>query len=226
MFFSKKNQKRVSCENCGRQTEKKYKFCPGCGNNLSDTKKEKDDFGFLGKDDFMSFEQFENSVPQKLTITDKLIGSVMNSMMKNLDKQFKEQFKNFEKESENTEIRTLPNGIKIKISGPFYIKQKRKVQQVQPRTINNEQTKKMSALPREKAKTSVKRFGDKIIYELSIPGVESPQDIFISKLESGYEVKAIGNKKIYVNSIPLNLPLRRYSIDNNKLSVEFFAHDN
>ena len=83
----------------------------------------------------------------------------------------------------------------------------------------------MSTLPREKAKTNVKRLGDKIIYELATPGVSSPEDIFISKLETGYEIKAIGSKKIYVNSIPINLQLKNYSISKSKLSVEFKAQE-
>jgi len=83
--------------------------------------------------------------------------------------------------------------------------------------------KKMGSLPRAKAKTSVKRFGNKVVYELSTPGVISAEDVFISKLESGYEIKAIGDKKVYVNSVPINLPLKKYSIVNNKLLFEFLA---
>ncbi len=91
------------------------------------------------------------------------------------------------------------------------------------RPIDWEQLKKMGSLPRTEAKTSVKRFGDKVVYELATPGVNSANDVFVSKLESGYEIKAIGNKKIYVNSVPINLPLRKYSILKNKLLVEFVS---
>ena len=57
---------------------------------------------------------------------------------------------------------------------------------------------------------------------MKAPGIESVEDVFISKLESGYEVKAIGKKKVYVNSLPVNLPLRGYGIDVSKgLMVEF-----
>lgn len=62
---------------------------------------------------------------------------------------------------------------------------------------------------------------DKVIYELAVPGVQSVQDIFISKLESGYEVKAIGKRKVYVNSLPVNLPLKKYSITDKQVIVEF-----
>jgi len=79
----------------------------------------------------------------------------------------------------------------------------------------------MSDLPRTEAKTSIRRIGDRLIYELNTLGVNSPQDIFISKTESGYEIKALGSKKVYVNSIQIDLPLRGYALQKNKLLVEF-----
>ena len=221
MFFNNKNKKSEKCENCGEYTQKKFSFCPSCGNSLNDTMKEKEDFGLLGKDDFS--EVAPESPFQNLTITDKLVGSIMNSMMINLDKQFREM----EKQMENAEIKTFPNGVRIKISGPFSMQPARQQKQKLPKpTVEPETMKKISSLPREKAKTSVKRFGNKIVYEMATPGVSSIQDIFISKIESGYEVKAVGNKKVYVNSIPLNLPIRKYSIINDKLSVEFVSQEN
>jgi hypothetical protein len=59
----------------------------------------------------------------------------------------------------------------------------------------------MGKLPRAKAKSSSKRLGDRLVYELVTPGVTSPKDIFISKLESGYEIKAIGQKKVYSKNL-------------------------
>ena len=79
----------------------------------------------------------------------------------------------------------------------------------------------MSNLPRAPAKTSVRRLSDKVVYELSAPGIESVEDVFVSKLENGYEIKAIGGKKVYVNSLPVNLQLKGFSISENKLLVEF-----
>jgi len=225
MFFNKKTNKKQKCENCGSLNEKKFSFCPSCGNNLTDHRWEKEDFGILGRDD-LTENEVDNQMPQNFTLTDKLIGSVFNSLMKNLDKQFKDQFKEMEKQFDNTEIKNLPNGIRIKISGPFQPNQNGTKQKViKNNTINSSQIKKMSSFPKEKAKTNVKRFGNKIVYELTTPGVASPQDIFISKLESGYEIKAIGDKKVYVNSIPINLPIRKYSILKNKLSVEFLSNN-
>ena len=89
------------------------------------------------------------------------------------------------------------------------------------KNLTDEQLKKMSGLPRTKAKMTMRRLSNKIIYELNTPGINSTEDVLLAKLESGYEVKAIGEKKVYVNSIPVNLPLQGFSIQDNKLIVEF-----
>jgi hypothetical protein len=218
MFFKNKKENSRKCENCGTRSDEKFSFCPFCGNSFIDPMKEKLDYGLLGKNDME-----ENAFPiGNSGFTDKLFNSLLSTMMKSLDKQLQNQFKDFNN-SEKTEIKTLPNGIRIKISGPFMEKPEKQIKALE---IKPEKLKRMSSLPREKAKTNVKRLGDKIVYELSTPGVSSREDIFISKLESGYEIKAIGDSKVYVNSIPLNLPLKKYSITDNKLSVEFFSKEN
>ena len=89
--------------------------------------------------------------------------------------------------------------------------------------VSEKQFEKMNSLPRVKAETKVKRINDKIVYELETPGIESPNDVFVSKLESGYEIKAIGDKKVYVNTLPINLPLKAMSLNKEKLFIEFVS---
>lgn len=220
MFFGKKNSEKEKCENCGSLVEQKHSFCAYCGNALEDTMSEKEDFGMLGKNDFT--ESSPMNSPAGFGITDKLINSLMNSMMKNLEKQFKDAEKGF---SNSNEIKSFPNGIKIKISGPFPNKEKKPAPQIKQKPVTEEQIKKISVLPREKAKSHVKRLGNKIVYELATPGVSSLEDIFVSKLESGYEIKAVGEKKVYVNSIPINLPMKSYTLAKNKISFEFLSQN-
>src|SRR3990172_3572410 len=144
----------------------------------------------------------------------------MNSMIKALDKQMKEGAEPiFEG---NADIEHSPNGIKIKIGIP----QGKQNRQQKPKhsikkQITEAQLEKMSNLPRAPAKTSVRRLSDKVVYELSAPGISSTDDVFVSKLENGYEIKAIGGKKVYVNSLPVNLQLKGLVISDNKLLVEF-----
>lgn len=222
MFFNKKDKKQRKCENCSSYTDKKYSFCPHCGNSFIDLEKERADFGLLGKNGGEEEMPFPVS---DFGFFGKAMSSMLNSLMKDFDKEVREQEKLDEREMQNTEIRSFPNGVKIKITGP--IMKKQRIMKKENEVLNNyqdigeEQIKKMSSLPREKAKANVKRLGNKVIYELSTPGVLSPQDVFVSKLESGYEIKVIGSKKIYINTLPINLPLNRYAIAKDKLLVEF-----
>ena len=122
--------------------------------------KEREDFGLLGRDDFDEGE--EELSMSGFGVMDKLVNSMFNSLMKNLDKQFKNQFRELA-DSENTEVRTFPNGVRIKISGPFDASgAKRNLRprpvKVERRQIDEGQLKRMSSLPRAIAKASVKRF--------------------------------------------------------------------
>ena len=121
------------------------------------------------------------------------------------------------------EITQLPNGIQIKI-GPK--RQPNNVKESKVRVINDEQRDRMTKLPRSQAKTEVRRMSHGVVYELLTPGVDTVEDIFVSKVESGYEVKALGKKKVYFNSLQINLPLRKYSIKDNKLTMEFGLEHN
>ena len=212
MFFKKKSDKD-KCGNCNLRVSEKFSFCPYCGENLIDGEKFAEDYGLLGKGKEFSDVQNESS---GFGITDKLIGSLMNSLMKNLDKQFKQMDKGFDK----GDFQRLPNGIRIKI-GPAM---KRPQKGVYQRAVTDKQLEKMNSLPRKKAESKVKRLNDSIVYELDTPGIESAQDVFVSKLESGYEIKAIGGDKVYVNSLPVNLPLKSLSLNKDKLFVEFLMY--
>lgn len=215
MFFKKK-KKTIECEECGSKIEVKYSFCPYCGASMYEEEYENpEDFGMLGREDIG--ESMEESQFPSMGITDKILGSLVNNLVRTLSKEMKGVEK-----TENAEIKSFPNGIRIRI-GPG-VSQKvegKSNQKSTSKELSAKQIKKMSELPRTTAKTNVKRLTDKIVYELAATGVKSKEDIFISKLESGYEIKAIGTKKVYVNTIPLNLPIRNLSLTDKKLLLEF-----
>src|SRR3989344_6448682 len=111
MFFNNKSKKNnMKCDNCKSKIDDEYSFCPYCGNVLFDPEKRSHDFGMLGKDD-----SFDDSLMRKkiseanLTITDKMISSLMNSFMKSINQQFNE--------GDRSEMkgRGIPRNIKIKI---------------------------------------------------------------------------------------------------------------
>lgn len=214
MFFKHKSKKTEECPWCNVQIENKFSFCPHCGFSLTDKEKEFKDFGILGKRDLTDEEMIgKNIMPVNLGALDKMFFSIFNSLVKTMDQQIKQ--------NDNVNIKSFPNGVKIKIGFQKPIKIQENKDENKVKVITEKQLKKISELPRVKAKTAMRRIGDSIIYELATPGITSPEDIFLAKLESGYEIKAIGNKKIYVNSLPINLPIKKIHLHNDKVLVEF-----
>ncbi len=215
MFNSKK------CSRCGGKLKEVYSFCPYCGIDLRNSEADIRDFGMLGKNDEVFGAPLVGGLGG-MGITEKMFNSVFTALMKNFEKQMQGMNQGDELDNMGPEIERIPNGIKIKL-GNFGMKPVHHHHEKKPqkKVITDEQIQRMSKLPREEAKADVRRLSDKVVYELKTQGVENVNDIFVSKLENGYEIKAIGKTKVYVNSIPVNLPIRQYSIKDNKLSVEF-----
>ena len=212
MFFKKKSRKNEEmCPECKSVISNKFSFCPYCGEGLIDEEQYAQDFGILGKNDLEDEEIIENAFVNSMGITDKIIGTLMNSLMKNLEMQFKE--------ANNAEMKNPPNGIRIRI-GPSQPNADHGNMQMN-RPLTDKQLEKMSNLPRVEAKSQVRRLSDKVVYELNTLGVESLNDVFVSKLETGYEIKAIGKNKVYVNNFPANLPLKKFALRDKGLTVEF-----
>ena len=69
-------------------------------------------------------------------------------------------------------------------------------------------------------KTNLKRFGDKIVYEIEMPETKSFKDILINQLESSIEIKAIGKTKAYFKIIPINMLITNQKLSEGKLILE------
>ena len=65
-------------------------------------------------------------------------------------------------------------------------------------------------LPKKQPETNVRRFSNKVVYEIDIPGVESIKDVSISQLENSIEIKAVAKKNAYEKIIPIGLPISKY----------------
>lgn len=208
MFSSKK------CQRCEGKIKDEYSFCPYCRLDLRNPEADLNEFGMLGKNDNIHGAPLLGG--GGMGISDSVFNSILNNVMKMMENQMK-NLNDKSDFSDKPEVTQLPNGIQIKI-GP---KRSSKVEDSKIRVINENQRERMAKLPRGQAKTEVRRLSDKVVYELSTPGVDSVEDIFVSKVESGYEVKALGKKKVYFNSLQVNLPLKKYSIKDNKLTMEF-----
>ncbi|MGV8142696.1 MAG: hypothetical protein ACP5NS_03610 [Candidatus Pacearchaeota archaeon] len=214
MFGSKK------CERCTGKLKDEFSFCPFCGLDLRNPTTEARDFGMLGKNDSVFGAPMlgggATGLPGDFSNIFAQVMKMMEGQIKNMNPE------NLDFGDSKPEVRRLPNGFQIKI-GPAMQQHnhKQKAPEVKPRVISEEQRARMVKLPRAEAKTQVRRLSDKVIYELVTPGVETTDDIFVSKVESGYEVKAVGNKKVYLNSLQIDLPIKKYSVKDNRVTIEF-----
>jgi hypothetical protein len=194
------------CPSCAKTIEKKFRFCPYCGESLKRVQEEKD-YGLLGREDSTDLFRNETKLPFGME-------KVMNSLVKQLEKQMNE----IEKSGQGP----LPRGFKIKIStGNPQIKQI--TQSQKPLVTDNfteEEIRERIKLPKVEAKSKVRRLSDRIIYELTTPGVKSPKEVLISKLASGIEIKAYSKEKCYTKSIPMTLEILQYYIKDEKLMIE------
>jgi len=220
--------KKKECNKCRRKIEEKYGFCPYCGNDLS-TREMEEDCGMLGKNDFMPFM---NGIKLPLGFN-----TIFNSLMKNLSKEVDEQpnenyFQTNEKQPKNVKrggisisISTFGNGppkIKVTQLGEkprLQVKEEIK-EKVKQNMFTKEKIKKFSDLPKEEPKTEIRRLSNKIIYEIKMPEIKSLEDISIIKFENSIEIKALGGKKAYLKTIPINLPITDYNLSEGKLILE------
>ena len=228
-MFSKKN-----CRKCGKKISDKYDFCPYCGDSLNEKHKE-ENWGMLGKNDFRPLMD-GIKLPTGFNM-------IFNSLMKNLDKQFKDLGREMNKESreQKTNKGIKKGGVSISISSfgdrPPEIKVqssgnmpgfkqkepkvKKQIKKISLVNFSKENIKKFSKLPREEPSTNIRRFSDKVIYEIKMPGVKSTKDVSIVSLENSIEIKAIAKDKSYFKLIPIGLPVINYNLSRGKLILEF-----
>ena len=205
-MFSKKQD----CPKCKSSVKADFDFCPHCGSDIRNAEKDLQDYGLLGKNDVTQTPLVGGG---SMGFSDKLINSIFTQLMKTLE----QQMRGTPQQAENTEVRQLPNGIIMTVNS-----QRKPAPKANKRRVLSEtQVKRMAALPRGEAKTDVRRLSDRVLYELKAPGVGSVDDVFVSKVESGYEVKVISEKKVYVNSLQIDLPLKGYSLNDKGVTFEF-----
>ena len=76
---------KKKCTACGKKTERKYNYCPYCGDSFK-VSKDKEDYGFLGKNDLINENNM--SMPQN-SLVDKMFSSAMKMAEKIIEKQMK-----------------------------------------------------------------------------------------------------------------------------------------
>ena len=209
--------KKNKCPHCEEKIKSNYSFCPNCGFQTNKTKK---DYGILGKND-----SIEKEMPPTLNglsggILNKMLGSAMKMLEKEMQKSLQEETK-----QPKAKIRLMINGREItpKIVENKTMKKENLSTKTLPINFSSENLKKFKELNKKEPKTQVRRLGDKLTYELEIPGVKSIKDVAIIKIDQGIEVKAVAKNKAYEKTISINLPLLKYMLSKGKLSLELDA---
>ncbi len=195
------------CPGCDRKVERKFNYCPYCGMSFK-VKKEKDDFGMLGRDDFLPETEKNSNQGFKLPFG---LDGIFNGLMKQLENEMAK------------EMREMPQGFKIHIStGKPEIKKVQSVKRTikQPVMISDDELKRRMKLPKTEAESNVRRLPDRIVYEIQVPGVKSGRDVVVTKLEDSIEVKAYSGDKCFYKTIPLKVEIIGYYIKDDRLFVE------
>ena len=199
---------KKKCPACEKKIESKFNFCPHCGTSF---KANDNNFGMLGNSD--TINKIGNDI--KLPFG-------MEKMMGSLIKQLEKQMGSVNFQDENG----IPKGIKIKIArNPQMnqigqvIQQKPKVQEITPK-ISEKESKRRMALPKVEVESKIKRLSNTIIYEIETPGVKNKEDVVLTELATGLEIKAYSNNKCYVKFIPLKVEVIEYYVKQEKVFVD------
>ena len=225
------------CSKCNKKASKDYDFCPFCGNNfkLSSKKEDKEDYGFLGRDDFIEESPFIGSSSSTM---DKLFDSAFKMAEKLVEKQIKamsEEMKENRPQPNSVNPSNFPSNLDVQ----FFVNGKRvfpqNVQNVSaPKIVNKEpikiennlsklQIEKFSKFPKSEPISKIRRLSGKLIYELEVPGVKALEDVIINQLENSIEIKALGKDKVYSKILNLNLPILDYRLSKGNLVLELKA---
>lgn len=86
--------------------------------------------------------------------------------------------------------------------------------------MTEEEQNKVSKLPRQEPMTRVRRFTNKIVYEIELPGVKDEKKIFINKLQNSIEIKAFAKDKAYFKLIPVSFPIKNWKFSKGKLVID------
>lgn len=216
------------CDKCKNKIKKDFDFCPFCGNSLG-SDYDNEDFGLLGKNDFLD----ENFSPD---LGGSFIDKIFNQTMKMMEKQMKNLAE--ETNNQNKPQRIPMSEINPDLNVQFFVNGKRVFppQQEQIHNLQNQQQiiparVKVKKMPLEKLErfaklkrlepaSKVRRLGNKVIYELEVPGVNNLDDVLINRLENSIEIKALARDKSYSKILNINLPIIRYGLDKGNLILE------
>jgi len=214
---------KKECKRCGVKSGSGFNFCPNCGVPFKENISKGNDFGMLGDSDInentFGLNNFSN--PFLGGFSGKMIGKMFESAVKMMEKEMQKEMK--KQNSPRTNFQLFINGKKVNIeksAGNPINRHKRQRKEINYQNLPQANLKKFGDFPKKEPETNVRRFSDKVIYEISMPGLKSEKEMSIIKLENSIEIKALGENIIYRKIIPISLPITDYKISNDKLVIE------
>ncbi|MCX6741989.1 MAG: hypothetical protein NTX24_02320 [Candidatus Pacearchaeota archaeon] len=185
-------------------------------------------------------KQLTKDVEKQFRETDQEL--MKSSLLGNIDLDKMMRVQKFPKNAKKEDVKIMQDGkpigdmqtfnfpggfsVQIKLGGPVQVSEGEKVQpQIKEssfpsssrRTMTEEEQSKVSKLPREEPITRVRRFTNKIVYEIELPGVNDEKKIFINKLQNSIEIKAFAKDKAYFKLIPVSFLLKSWTFSKGKL---------
>ena len=237
--------KKIKCK-CGKKVDKKYNYCPWCSTELKKQIKHKEEFEKeikpMAKNFPFPFSLIFKELIDQLEVGLRDFDSIMenelneNEFVKEMEKELEEtnSVKTQSKQDSmklkneisipqiNINIRQLDNGqpvVQIKQIGKGPEKEI-DLPDYKNRILTSDEEERYSKLPRKEPNTKVRRFSDKIVYEISIPGVKNKKDVIINKLQKSIEIRALSKNKVYSKMIPISLPIKKYDFKEGKIFLE------
>ena len=206
------------CKRCGESSSGKSNFCPNCGVPFNNKNARRNEFGMLGENDFDEAEEFQNQFFGGFA--GGMINKMFESAVKMLEKEMQREMKRG-MQSPGTNFQLFINGKPVKFESGFQQNNREKQKrEIQNDALPKNNLKDFLSLPKKEPSTNVRRFSNKLIYEINLPGVKSDKDISIVKLENSIEIKAVSGDNAYKKIIPINLPVTNYNLANGKLVLE------
>jgi len=157
----------------------------------------------LGRDDSARRAQEDLKLPFG-------VEKIMNSLIGQLEKQMGSM--DFDGEG-------MPKGIKIRVArGPQANNVAKK--KIRMPEISEQESERRIGLPKVEVESKVRRLADTIVYEIETPGVRRNEDVVLTELASGIEIKAYSKDKCYVKFIPLKVEVLGWKVDRDRVMVE------
>ena len=155
----------------------------------------------------------------------KMMEKQMKSLAEQANNQNKPKSFPMNEINPNLNVQFFVNGKRVFPPQQEQINNSQNQQQIKPTNIKVkkmplEKLERFAKLKRVEPSSKVRRIGNRVIYELEVPGVKDLDDVLINRLENSIEIKALARDKSYSKILNINLPIIRYGLDKGNIFLE------